>query len=294
MLQKIRKIWKSKWLILEGVFNYYFTRKKIERIASYRSDICTTCPLIDLVGTKCEIPGTQPCCGDCGCSLKYKTRSMSSECPQGRWFAVMTEEEEDEINSKLDIDEVIETEPDPGVNANSLFKKQDVNYAKLQDEDYVNDFLLTQELLEIPNACEDACILEPLIDSQKERRGEPSYRFAQRMLGAAYIFNRLLNNNTYIQVDYHYLVGCYIEYPTKFREWCEKHDVNIDMFLIPVQAYYMNKEDSVEYLTIKEIYDRFASTYNSEYSKNKGDDMDSDIVFACVEYRGDLKSISWS
>ena len=104
MVNKIKKIWKSKWLILEGMFNYYFTRKKIEKIASYRNDICSTCPLIDLKGDKCEVPGTQPCCGDCGCSLKYKTYSMSSACPHGRWFAVMTEEEEDEINAKLDND----------------------------------------------------------------------------------------------------------------------------------------------------------------------------------------------
>jgi hypothetical protein len=102
MLSKIKKIWKSKWLILEGVFNYYFTRKKIERIASYRNDICSTCPLIDLKGDKCEVPGTQPCCSDCGCSLKYKTRSLSSSCPKGRWFAVMTEEEEDNLNAKLE------------------------------------------------------------------------------------------------------------------------------------------------------------------------------------------------
>jgi hypothetical protein len=27
---------------------------------------------------------------------------MSSACPRGRWFAVMTEEEEDELNDKLD------------------------------------------------------------------------------------------------------------------------------------------------------------------------------------------------
>jgi len=27
---------------------------------------------------------------------------MSSGCPRGRWFAVMTEEEEDELNDKLD------------------------------------------------------------------------------------------------------------------------------------------------------------------------------------------------
>jgi hypothetical protein len=27
---------------------------------------------------------------------------MSSECPQGNWFAVMSEEEEDELNAKLE------------------------------------------------------------------------------------------------------------------------------------------------------------------------------------------------
>ena len=102
MLKKIKNIWKNKRLILEGMFNYYFTRKKIEKIASYRYDICSTCPLIDLKGDKCEVPGTQPCCSSCGCSLKYKTRSMSSACPEGRWFAVMTEEEEDDLNAKLE------------------------------------------------------------------------------------------------------------------------------------------------------------------------------------------------
>ena len=102
MLKKIKKIWKSKWLILEGMFNYYFTRRKIERIAYWRNEICKACPLFDAEGSKCEMPGTQPCCGDCGCSLKYKTRSMSSACPQNRWYAVMTEEEEDDLNAKLE------------------------------------------------------------------------------------------------------------------------------------------------------------------------------------------------
>jgi hypothetical protein len=27
---------------------------------------------------------------------------MSSACPQGRWYAVMTEEEEDDLNAKLE------------------------------------------------------------------------------------------------------------------------------------------------------------------------------------------------
>jgi hypothetical protein len=102
MLQKVKRIWKNKWLILEGMFNYYFTRKKIKRVAYWRNEICKACPLIDLEGSKCEVPGTHPCCGDCGCSLKYKTHSMSSACPQGRWFAIMTEDEEDDMNAKLE------------------------------------------------------------------------------------------------------------------------------------------------------------------------------------------------
>lgn len=27
------------------------------------------------------VKGTQPCCGECGCSLSLKLRSMDSECP---------------------------------------------------------------------------------------------------------------------------------------------------------------------------------------------------------------------
>lgn len=53
------------------------------------------------------VPGTQPCCnqdkGGCGCSLKLKTRSLSSECPTGKWKAEITEEEEDQLNQKLGI-----------------------------------------------------------------------------------------------------------------------------------------------------------------------------------------------
>lgn len=102
MVNKIKNIWKNKWLILEGIFNYYFTRKKIKRVAMWRIEICESCPLIDIKGSKCEMPGTQPCCGDCGCSLAYKTHSMSSACPRGRWFAIMSEEDEDMLNEKLD------------------------------------------------------------------------------------------------------------------------------------------------------------------------------------------------
>lgn len=161
MVSKIKKIWKNKWLILEGMFNYYFTRKKIEKIASYRNDICSTCPLIDLKGDSCEVPGTQPCCSDCGCSLKYKTYSMSSECPQGNWFAVMTEEEEDDLNAKLDVNELAAIEPDPEINTKNLFKSPKlewrINYPDLPE---IDNLELTNEFLDIANVCDTSCFFK--------------------------------------------------------------------------------------------------------------------------------------
>lgn len=44
-------------------------------------EICKACPLIDLAGIKCLMPGTQPCCGECGCSMSMKLRSPDSSCP---------------------------------------------------------------------------------------------------------------------------------------------------------------------------------------------------------------------
>ncbi len=55
----------------------------------------------------CMVAGTSPCCshikGGCGCSLAFKTRSLSSACPLGKWEAEVTQEEEDVINQKLGI-----------------------------------------------------------------------------------------------------------------------------------------------------------------------------------------------
>jgi len=43
------------------------------------------------------VKGTAPCCNECGCSLGFKTRSLSSDCPLGKWEAIVTEEEEDKL-----------------------------------------------------------------------------------------------------------------------------------------------------------------------------------------------------
>ena len=102
MIDKLKTIWKNKWLILEGVIGYYFTKKKHKKIADYREKICKRCPVYDIVGTNCLVPGTQPCCGSCGCSLDYKLYSMSSSCPEGNWEAVMSEEDEDKLNNYID------------------------------------------------------------------------------------------------------------------------------------------------------------------------------------------------
>jgi hypothetical protein len=52
--------------------------------------ICNLCPKIDKIGFNCGVPGTQPCCSECGCSLSLKLRSLESSCPDpngSKWGA---------------------------------------------------------------------------------------------------------------------------------------------------------------------------------------------------------------
>lgn len=98
------KIWKNKGKILEGIKNSIFKKEHIEEIAAERLALCKACPHIDLEGDKCEVPGTQPCCSLCGCCLSIKIRSLSSHCPLNfsrRWEAILSEEEEDQLNEQL-------------------------------------------------------------------------------------------------------------------------------------------------------------------------------------------------
>ena len=100
-MAKLIDAWKNKGQILEGFLNSVFKKEDVEAVADSRFAICKSCPLIDLEGSKCLVPGTQPCCSSCGCSLHMKTRSLSSSCPEGKWAAMVEEFEEDIINSKL-------------------------------------------------------------------------------------------------------------------------------------------------------------------------------------------------
>ena len=87
----LKKIWTNKKEIFEGIKNSVMKDQFIESVSIQRMGICKKCPELDLKGKKCDVPGTQPCCGNCGCSLKFKTRSLSSECPTGKWKALLTD-----------------------------------------------------------------------------------------------------------------------------------------------------------------------------------------------------------
>ncbi len=98
----LKKIWENRTQIYEGIKNSIIRDDFVEDVSAKRMFLCTNCIEFDSTGSKCEVPGTQPCCGNCGCSLAFKTRSLSSECPIGEWKALMTEKEEDIIDQLTD------------------------------------------------------------------------------------------------------------------------------------------------------------------------------------------------
>lgn len=96
---KLGKIWKNRKQIMEGLKNSIIRDAFVEKVAAERREVCNVCPRKDDEGKSCVMPGTQPCCNLCGCSLSFKTRSLSSDCPDLRWHAVISEEDEDKLNS---------------------------------------------------------------------------------------------------------------------------------------------------------------------------------------------------
>lgn len=94
MKNVLNLIWQNRSQILEGIKNSVVRDETVEEISRLRYDICDEC---SSKGRKCAVKGTAPCCNECGCSLTFKTRSLSSECPLGKWQAIMTEEEEEQL-----------------------------------------------------------------------------------------------------------------------------------------------------------------------------------------------------
>lgn len=92
-MKNVIQIWKNGGQILEGIKNNIFKKEHVEIAAKERLSICKECPLFDTKGDNCLVPGTQPCCSSCGCSMDLKLRSLSSECPKGKWNAILSPEE---------------------------------------------------------------------------------------------------------------------------------------------------------------------------------------------------------
>jgi hypothetical protein len=91
----LKEIWKNRKKILEGIKNSVLRDEFVETVAKERWAICKPC---ESNGDNCAVPGTGPCCGECGCSLGFKMRSLSSDCPLNKWKSIMTQEEEDKLN----------------------------------------------------------------------------------------------------------------------------------------------------------------------------------------------------
>ena len=95
----LSQIWKERHKIMEGIKNTIVRDKFVEDVASLRIEECNKC---ESKGNECAVPGTAPCCNECGCSLTFKTRSLSSECPLGKWKALVSEEEEEQLDNLKD------------------------------------------------------------------------------------------------------------------------------------------------------------------------------------------------
>ena len=100
MKNTLKLIWQNRKQIIEGITNSVIRDETVEEIARLRYSICDEC---EHKGRKCAVKGTAPCCNECGCSLNFKTRSLSSSCPLGKWEALTTEEKEDELDALDDL-----------------------------------------------------------------------------------------------------------------------------------------------------------------------------------------------
>lgn len=83
---KLKKVWREKWKILEGlwynhiVFFFNKTHWAVRQV-DQRRDICSDCPNLDLTGTgpNVVIKG-HPACAICGCNIKELTACLSCSC----------------------------------------------------------------------------------------------------------------------------------------------------------------------------------------------------------------------
>jgi radical SAM superfamily enzyme len=102
MKTSLKEIWKNRKQIVEGITNSVIRDEFVEEVSKLRIEICNACPNKDTVGKECVMPGSQPCCAICGCSLKFKTRALSTACPEKKWGSIVSEKKEDSLDNLKD------------------------------------------------------------------------------------------------------------------------------------------------------------------------------------------------
>lgn len=99
MKKALKEIWKNRKQIMEGIKNSVIRDEFVEEVAKHRLNVCYSCTHKDDEGGTCMVPGTAPCCNLCGCSLELKTRALSASCPDMKWNALVSEEDEDKLDN---------------------------------------------------------------------------------------------------------------------------------------------------------------------------------------------------
>lgn len=103
-MSDLKKIWRNRMNILEGVANSILIKQEIEKVAKSRLEICHSCTYFDPTGTspKATIKGL-PSCSACGCVLHLKVHCMSCNCGMEElgltplWTKELEQNEEDSL-----------------------------------------------------------------------------------------------------------------------------------------------------------------------------------------------------
>jgi hypothetical protein len=89
--------------IYEGWKNHLspskYLKEKIAEVSAKRLEICRSCPFHSSFHTTGR-PDEH--CTDCGCTLLPKTKCLSCSCPQNKWGAEISAEEQNDINYETD------------------------------------------------------------------------------------------------------------------------------------------------------------------------------------------------
>jgi hypothetical protein len=85
-IKKINKVKDHVGLIADGWINVVKRAPETELVAAAREKICKKCEHQKKVGVTIGSKQVKvDYCGLCNCPIMSKTRSMGSECPDGRW-----------------------------------------------------------------------------------------------------------------------------------------------------------------------------------------------------------------